>query len=72
MTQNIKKCSFRLKIKSFIFNLKLPIAECIPTVSPEEIKKLTPIEIFLTPKNFYTKTDAKIVKTDTVATILIK
>ena len=62
------------KINKFLLKVKiisLPTAECIPTVSPEKIKKLTPEERFLIPKNFYIETDATFLKTDTVATIII-
>lgn len=58
------------KIKRFVYKLKIPRAECIQTVNPEKIKKLTPEEIFLTPKNFYKKADAKIQKAIIIATYI--
>ena len=81
MSFKINKCSLKIKtgsyfynpltkIKRFVYKLKIPRAECIPTVNPEKIKKLTPEEIFLTPKNFYTKADAKIERTIIIATFI--
>lgn len=62
------------KINKFLLKAKiisLPTAESIPTVSSEKIKKLTPEEIFLTPKNFYKEADIKILKNIMVATFVI-
>ena len=64
MFQKINKFLLKAKI------ISLPTAECIPTASTEKIKKLTPEEIFLTPKNFYKEADVKIVKNIMVATFV--
>jgi len=70
MSFKINKCSLKIKTGSYFYKLKIPRADCIPTVNPGEIKKLTPEEIFLTPKNFYTKADAKIERTIIIATFI--
>ena len=54
MSFKINKCSLKIKtgsyfynhltkIKRFVYKLKIPRAECIPTVNPGKIKKLTPV-----------------------------
>ena len=72
MSFKINKCSLKIKTGSYFYNhlIKIPRAECIPTVNPGKIKKLTPEDIFLTPKNFYTKADAKIERTIIIATFI--
>ena len=45
MSFKINKCSLKIKTGSYFYNhlIKIPRAECIPTVNPGKIKKLTPV-----------------------------
>ncbi len=47
MSFKINKCSLKIKTGSYFYKLKIPRADCIPTVNPGEIKKLTQLHLLL-------------------------